>query len=295
MNEATTCYLLAASAGVFYGLSAVLCKRGLESGSGTIRSMIYSNIMMSSFFIPYPIFAKEALLLSELLTGAGLGFIFFLGQFFCFIALRKGDASLITPIMGAKPIFVAIFLILHGLNNHQISSETWGAAGLSALAIGLLCWPTKKASSSLFGLMLALLTAASFGLLDSLVPYFTFKSDPFNVLFFIFGSVGLYSLFLIPWSEGEFRPYRSQADPWMWASALTMGIQAILMSLAIGLYQLPTEANVFYACRGLWAVMLVAWIGTKIGLKEGKSPRSVIIRRAIGSSLLLLGVWLVAS
>ncbi len=295
MSDNLPCFLLAASAGMFYGLSAVLCKRGLELGAGTVRSMVYSNVVMSSFFLPYPLLSNETIHLSEVSTGAGLGFIFFLGQFFCFLALKKGDASLITPIMGAKPVFVALFLILHGLSQNEINQETWAATGLSALAIGLLCWPPKRTSISILGLILGLLTAASFGLLDSLVPYFTFQSDPLNVLFFIFGSVGLYSLALIPWAEGDFRSYRPQGDPWMWSSAVFMGIQAILMSLAIGLYQLPTEANVFYACRGMWAVLLVAWIGRKIGLKEGKSPKSLIVRRAIGSAILLFGVWMIAN
>ena len=47
----------------------------------------------------------------------------------------------------------------------------------------------------------------------------------------------------------------------MWLSALPMGGQAIFMSVAIGFYLVPTEANIFYAGRGFWSVVLVAVIG----------------------------------
>ena len=119
-------------------------------------------------------------------------------------------------------------------------------------------------------------TAATFGLLDSLVPYFTHQSSPLNVLFFVFGSVGIYSLCLIPYTEGKFIPRRKNADSWMWTSAIFMGGQAVLMSIAIGLYQVPTAANVFYACRGLWAVILVAWLGKKMQIDESDSSPSTI-------------------
>ena len=81
----------------------------------------------------------------------------------------------------------------------------------------------------------------------------------------------------------------------MWASAFPMGAQAVLMSMAIGLYRVPTEANVFYSCRGLWAVLLVACIGNTIGLKKkgSKAHSSIILRRLIGATALALGVWLI--
>lgn len=292
METEYTPLLLALSAGFFYACSAVLCKKALELGAGTIRSLVYSNILMSMCFLPYPFFAVDGIVREDIQSGAALGLLFFLGQFFCFLALKNGEASLITPIMGSKPIFVAVFILIHGLSDGQVSGKIWVACGLSALAVALLCWPSRNSSLSWTGLFLALATAASFGLLDSLVPHFTHQSNPVNVLFFVFGSVGLYSLFLIPYTEGNFLKPRQKADIWMWASAVPMGGQAILMSMAIGFYQVPTEANIFYACRGLWAVLLIAWFGKKMLLTESILSPSTFIRRGIGASLLLIGVWL---
>lgn len=293
MSDNLPAYLLALSAGFFYSISAVLCKRGLELGAGTLRSLIFSNLVMSLCFVPYPFFAEIELSVRDLLTGSCLGFLFFSAQFFCFLALREGDASLMTPIMGSKPIFVALFLMLTGLSTQAPSIETWIAAILATFAVALIGWPSSKSRTSYRGLILALCAAAGFGLLDSLVPHFTHKSDPFNILFCVFGTVGAFSLFLIPWSEGKLIPYRPASDLWMWASAFPMGAQAVLMSMAIGLYRVPTEANVFYSCRGLWAVLLVACLGKAIGLKEGKSHSSIFLRRLIGATALALGVWLI--
>ena len=51
-----------------------------------------------------------------------------------------------------------------------------------------------------------------------------------------------------------------------------MGGQAVLMSFAIGFFRVPTEANVFYSCRGLWAILLVAWLGKHMGLPPKATP-----------------------
>lgn len=285
---------MAGIAGFLYALSAVLCKKGLETGTGTIRSLVITNLFMSFCFLPYPMLADRGIQIDDFTIGSSLGLLFFLGQFFCFLALRSGDASLITPIMGAKTILVAFFLVLHDLSPNTISWKTWFSAALSAVAIGMLSWPSKKMAKTMKSLVLAFGAAASFALLDSMVPYFTHISDPYNLLFFVFFSVGVYSLVFIPWTEGKLLPFRPGIDLWMWASALPMGIQAILMSLAIGMFKLPTEANVFYACRGLWAVLLIFLIGKSIGITEGKAPPRLIVRRSIGATLLFAGVLLIA-
>lgn len=295
MNENVPAFTLALSAGFLYACSAILCKRGLELGSGTLRSLVYSNLVMSACFLPYPIFAKTNLSPEFVLYGMLLGFLFFLSQMLCFLSLKRGDASLMTPIMGSKPVFVAVFVALLNLTPNSLTHTTWIAVGLATLSIALIGWPSAKSDFSLPGILLAVTGAAGFGLLDSLVPFFTHQSDPFFLLFIVFGSVGLFSIMIIPWTEDSFLPFRRGADLWMWLSAIPMGGQAICMSMAIGLYQVPTEANIFYAGRGFWSVVLVAILGGYLGLKEGKSSMTVLLRRMLGAFLLLIGVWLTSS
>ena len=208
MNENLPAFTLALSAGFLYACSAILCKRGLELGSGTLRSLVYSNLVMSACFLPYPIFAKTNLSLEFVLYGMLLGFLFFLSQMLCFLSLKRGDASLMTPIMGSKPVFVAVFVALLNLTPNSLTHTTWIAVGLATLSIALIGWPSAKSDFSLPGILLAITGAAGFGLLDSLVPFFTHQSDPFFLLFIVFGSVGLFSIMIIPWTEDSFLPFR---------------------------------------------------------------------------------------
>jgi drug/metabolite transporter (DMT)-like permease len=285
-------YLFALSAGFVYTISALLAKRGLELGAGTFRSLVYSNWVMALFFIPYPMLAEVPLVVEDLKVGGMIGILFFAAQSCCFIALRSGDASMVTPIMGSKSVFVALFLFILNLSPTPLGPATWTAAILAAIAVALIGWPARGAKPSLMGLGFALATAAGFGLVDALVPHFSHLSDPFNVLFSMFATVGLLSFLLIPLSRGKFLAFRGRADRWMWASCFPMGAQAVLMSIAIGFHHVPTEANVFYSCRGFWAILLVAWFGKRIGLEEGTIPKATQIRRLLGACLLLAGIYL---
>ena len=283
-------YLLAFTAGAFYACSALLCKRGLELGAGTIRSLIFSNWIMAVFFIPYPFIQGSMPELSDLRAGGLLGFIFFLSQSACFFALQKGDASMVTPIMGSKSIFVAFFVVIFGLTGTP-SPETWIAVILAALAVGLIGWPEKGGKFCLLAVSLGLLTAAGFGLTDSLVPHLAQQSTPSHVVFIMFATVGIGSFLLLPLVKGKFFQSRKEADLWMFASCVPMGIQAVLMSMAIAFYQVPAEANVFYACRGIWAILLASWLGRRMGLNEGAMTKIVQVRRLLGATLLILGIY----
>ena len=283
-------YLLAFAAGAFYACSALLYKRGLELGAGTIRSLIFSNWIMAVFFIPYPFIEGSIPELSDLRAGLLLGGIFFLSQSTCFFALQKGDASMVTPIMGAKSIFVALFVFAFGLTGNP-SSETWIAVILAAFAVGLISWPEKGGKFCLVAVSLGLVTAAGFGLTDSLVPHLAQQSTPSHVIFVMFATVGVGSFFLIPLVKGRLFHYRKESDIWMLSSCIPMGFQAVLMSMAIGFYQVPAEANVFYACRGIWAILLASWIGRRMGLNEGTMTKPILLRRLIGASLLILGIY----
>ena len=285
--------MLALLAGFLYAFSAILCKKALELNAGTLRTLVYNNVFMSLCFLPYYFLAKENLSLIFNLYGILLGFIFFISQMLCFLSLRKGDASLMTPVMGSKPIFVALFVAFLNLSAEPLGLNTWLAVGIAAIAIALIGWPTSGSSFSAIGLCLAISGAAGFGLLDSLVPYFTFQSDPFGLLFVIFVSVGIFSLFLIPWTERPFFAFQAKADKWIFLSAIPMGVQAIFMSLAIGFYEVPTQANVFYASRGLWSVTMVALLGRWIGLEEGQSSKNLLFRRFLGALLLLSSLLLI--
>ncbi len=284
--------LLALAAGACYGLAAIFCKRALETGAGTFRSLAYSNWFITLCFIPFPFFAEEGFTRSEITLGSMLGVIFCVSQATCFLALRRGDASVATPIMGTKTLFVALFGFF--IYTKSLPDQTWLAAILAVVAVVLLGWPAKGSTPSFLSMGLAVLTAAGFGLTDALVPEFAKAEDvnPFNLLFLMILTVGVLSFLFIPMTRGRFLGWRGQADKWLVLGTIPMAAQAMLMSLAIGFYDVPTEANVFYMSRGLWSIVFAAWIGRMIGASEASAPKAVMFRRFIGAALLLAGIYL---
>lgn len=286
-----TPFSLALLAGALYGISALFCKRALETGAGTFRSLAWSNWLITLVFLPYPFLAKAPISSTTLRDGSVIGLLFFGSQLACFLALRRGEASVTTPVLGAKSLFVAVFLVLLGFKE-GLPANVWWAAGLAGVAVALLGWPAKDYRPSLLGLGLALVTSAGFGLVDALVPHYARSSDPFHLLFVMVAVVGLCSFALIPFCEGRFAQWRGEADKWLLLGSLPMALQAVCMSIAIGFHDVPTEANVFYASRGLWSILFVAWLGSRIGAAEGSAPRAVYFRRILGAALLVAGIWL---
>ncbi len=288
-------YLLAMLAGLIYAGGAVFAKKALESGSGQVRAVILSNLVLSLCFIPHLFFSAGWPSFREILIGSGLGSIFLLAQALLFRALLAGDASMVSPLMGVKSILVAFFLVLLGFSHQPLPLGVWIAAGLTALAVALIGWPSKRNGPLKGkGILLALGSAASFSLLDSMVPHFSHQTDPIRMLFCIFGSLGLLSLLLLPWREEPVFSRSRAGDGWVWGSAVLIALQAVLMSSAIACYRVPTEVNVVYSSRGLWTILLVAWLGKKMGLEEGNLSPWIKFRRLLGALLLGLCIALIA-
>ena len=288
-------YLLALLAGLIYAAGAIAGKKALELGCGQMRAVILSNLILSLCFIPHLFLSSGWPTLRELGIGAGLGSIFLLAQALLFRALRVGDASMVSPLMGVKSILVAFFLVILGFSDSPIPPATWWAAGLTAIAVGLIGWPARHmGNTSLKGIGLALASAASFSLLDSMVPHFSHQTDPVRMLFCIFGSLGVLSLLLLPWKEEALFRRNMPGDSWVWASGGLIALQAVLMSTAIACYRVPTEVNVVYSSRGFWTILLVAWLGKKLALSEGSVSQWTKVRRLAGCLLLGMCILLIA-
>ena len=72
-----------------------------------------------------------------------------------------------------------------------------------------------------------------------------------------------------------------------------IGFQGTFLYASIALSGDPVGVNIVYAVRGLWSVLLVAWIGKWLGNREAGLPRSVLWLRGLGAVLLIGAVWAV--
>ena len=80
---------------------------------------------------------------------------------------------------------------------------------------------------------------------------------------------------------------------WMLAGVACIGIQGVGLYATIALSGDPVGVNIVYAVRGLWSVLLVAWVGKWLGNREAGLPRMVLFLRGVGATLLLGAVWAV--
>ena len=127
-------YILGLSAGLGYAVAAIFSKRALQLGCGALRLSFIIN------WVFVPIFGL--LLLSgdgTLPQGAALvapvvtGLLFFLGQILTFAAIRAGDVSLHTPIMGMKAVFVVLLAAF--LGTEPVTPALWAVP----LIVGYRC------------------------------------------------------------------------------------------------------------------------------------------------------------
>lgn len=286
-------YSLALAAGAIYAMSAIFSKRALDCGAGTFRSLIWSNWAITLFFLPYPFLAEEPISMMDFKEGLLVGVIFFFAQMACFIALRRGDASIVTSVMGSKSLFVALFLVLLQFETN-LPGKLWISAGLAGVAVALLGWPNKHYRPSFISLGLAILTSAGFGLVDALVPQFARYGDKFNLLFVMVTTMGVLSIPVIPFCREKFFEWKPEADKWLLWGSILVAAQAVLMSRAVGFYEVPTEVNILYASRGLWSIVFAIWLGKMIGLQDASSNKAVATRRILGASLLVVGIILIS-
>jgi hypothetical protein len=80
---------------------------------------------------------------------------------------------------------------------------------------------------------------------------------------------------------------------WLAVGVVLLGLQAMGMASAIGLFGDATGANVVYGSRGLWSLLLLALVARRLGIKDSVFDRSTLLVRTIGCILILVAVILV--
>src|SRR5688572_33447250 len=99
--------ILPLAAAVVYVAAALFLKRATESGVGVWRLTRACNFVAAIFFAPL------WLLGGTFPSGlwwqpAAVALIFILGQVLTMLALRIGDVSITTPVLGVKVVLVAL-------------------------------------------------------------------------------------------------------------------------------------------------------------------------------------------
>lgn len=279
---------------VIYTVSALCLKRATTHGVGPWRTTFLSNFAL--FLATFPLwFLGEPLAdASALMVPMVIGLTFFVGQLLTCLAIHKGDVSLLTPLLGTKTVFVAVIVSV-GLGE-RLEPSVWLGAILSAVAI-LLMQGGSVADRRKVVLTIALGvgSALSFAGTDALVSAYGRELGFHKMVAGMFSSVMLCSFGLVPLFKSNFASISSVTWKWMGWGAALMAVQASLMAFVLSTYGKATVVNIMYSSRGIWSVVLVWWIGHWFSNEEQRLGRGVLLRRLLGSLLLLAAILSVVS
>ncbi len=289
MIESSPAWLiLPALSAFFYVVSAICIKRAIVAGAGQSAVNFAVNLLAALMFQPLWLLAGEANW--ELLWMPAIAAVTFsLGQIFTFVALRHGDVSLATPLLGVKVILTAIVAAF--LFGESLSIKWWIAASAGTLGV---IFVTGASLGKLLPRLLrpdafaALTSAACFAVTDVLVQRW---APQFGVTAFIaimFGGVGLLStiVFTVKDGMGVFAiPTKAQIP--LIVGGCILGVQALGMAVALAMYGNATAVNIVYASRSLWSIVL-AWLLARVWIGYDAADEQGTLRGRLLGSLLLI-------
>jgi drug/metabolite transporter (DMT)-like permease len=282
-------HMYAAIAAIGYAIAAVLSKQALARGAGVLRLSFVINWLFVLVFATLLGGHAGAIPWGKLHYPIITGFLFFLGQVFTFTAIRFGDVSLQTPVMGTKAVFAVILAVL--LGTEVVTLPMALAAVVSMLGIAMLGFSGNGAERVGRTLCLALLSSFFFAGSDTMVGVF---AGDFGVPMFLFLAIfanALFSLGLVPFFRESLWEMPRVAWPWIIAASFGMALQALLLNYTLATYQNVAAINVIYTTRGLWSVLLGA-IALKFFAAAGRvaPPRRIFMLRLAGAILMTLAI-----
>jgi len=288
-------YLNPLIAAILFAVASLSLKRGIEDGAGAVRSVYITNAVFFTSLLPlwwiFPSPVPTALLWAPALAGVAA----FFGGLFQFMALKLGDVSVATPLLGGKVLFVALFSTL--ILGNVLPLSWWAGAILAGLGIFFLGQPTgsRLGGGTRIGLtvLLSLCSVAAFALMDILIAGWG-KVFGFQRFVVVQQAVCMaLSLSLIPFFREPLRQMNRACWPWLLGGSLIVVAQFYILNWTISQYQNPTAVNIFYSSRGIWSVLLVWLVGPYFGNMERGHGWGGFWRRGLGASLLFAAICLV--
>lgn len=279
------------TAAIVYTLGSLLTKRGFHEGAKPPQAFHLTNIVIGLTFLPMLLLETKPIDWGAFHHVLINGIMFFLGNHFAFLAIHRGDVSIVTPVMGTKVVFVAIFATL--LIGQSVPLPLWIAALLTPFGILILGFKDiRKGDHIWLTLAYSLASACSFGCCDVLVRLWARGFAPFAFLSFTAIGLALYSLVRLLNHRPLWTTLTSSARFWIIFGAILTGLQAMLVGTALAFSDQPTRINVIYASRGLWSIVLVWALGRALKLHEKKQSSDVFAWRLIGTVLLTAAIIL---
>jgi drug/metabolite transporter (DMT)-like permease len=284
--------LLPFASSILYTFSAVIFKKVLDAGVNPWFINFLSNVATCVLALPL-LFADPMPLRSMPIAQPLIaGLIFMVGQMASVLALKQGDVSVATPLLGMKVILVAAFTVL--VLCQPVSIELWAAAFMATLAFVLLRGPKGRSRSNFLSTALySLLCAASFALCDILIQKWAPSCGSGKFLTLMFIIIAAASLGFVPFFRFGPRLYSPETWKWLWWGIFFIALQALGMGIALSYFGNATATNIVFSSRGIWSVLVVWRLGALFGNKEKDAGAKAMTARLAGSTLLFAAIALV--
>ncbi len=221
-----------------------------------------------------------------------IGGLFLAGQLFTFLAVDRGDVSIAAPVLGVKVLIVpasAPFFV-----DEQLSAKVWIAAAIAMVGIGFVQSRDAAIQRSriLASVGFALLAACSMTLFDLLIQRW---APAWGAGFFLPIAFAFAAVFSLAFARLADRPHELQKDvirP-LAIGAILMAVQAIGMTVTLGLFGDATRVNIVYSLRGLWGVLLTWILAQRLADLGSMAGHRTMTMRLIGA--VLIGISVVIS
>lgn len=288
-----TYHLSALLAAFVYSVSAVFSKTALTRGCGIMRLSFVMNLTFALVFVLALSWQVEPIAPGQLYQPLLTGLFFFIAHVFTFAAIRMGDVSLQTPVMGTKAIFVAVLAVIFGLQ--EVTWSLGAAAVLAAAAVGLLGFSGGRARRVGLTIGLSLCSAFFFACSDQMVSVYgeAFGKRSFLIITMLCNAA--LSFTLIPFFNGRLRDISRPARRFVFIASLGMALQALLLNYTIASSGQVVAINILYSARGLFSVLLGLLLGWLLTSKLESRGGLVSALRLVGALLISCAIVIVLS
>lgn len=276
---------------IIYALGSILVKRALKEGVSMDQTFHITNFMVGIVFLPFLFLETSEIDWSLVWKPIVMGTMFFVGNWLTFVGIKRGDVSLVTPIMGTKVVFVAIGTVV--LTGAMPSGPLWFAAILTAIGIFIMGIADMQGHHKIaFTVVIALASACMFGVCDVIVAWWSigFGAPTFLAVGSI--TVAVFSAVLWLFQKRPNLRLTGSQKRWTWWAALLIGLQAVGMGVALSYFDDATGVNVVYASRGLWTIVLVVVFGAALGNSEVHDTGKAFLWRVVGTVVLTAAIFI---
>lgn len=215
------------------------------------------------------------------------GLMFFFGQWFSILSVRKGDLVVHSSALGLKVLMVVA--LSAGVGLEKAGPGLIAGSVLAAVAVFLVAGATvERWRANQVTVWLTVVACVFFALNDFLTGWQSQAIGYARWLMILMGTTGFLSLFMLGSHWRDVREtFSDSAVAWPVVGAgVVLGVQALVVNLAFSLYAKPALSNVAFSTRGVMAVVFV-WLVTS----RGKAFLSG--RQLVGAVLMVIALGVV--